>query len=73
MPAATIPAPNHFAMDPASGSTPPVGMILVQGMGPMTALTKSGPPTEAPGNSLMMSQPRAWASVMSRTDPQPGK
>ena len=61
MPAATMPAPNHLAMLAASGSTPPVGMIFVQGMGARTALMKSGPPTLAPGKSLTMSQPSSWA------------
>src|SRR5690606_9607196 len=73
MPAATTPAPNHLAMLAGSGSTPPVGMILVQGMGPSTALTKSGPPTLAPGNSLTMSQPISCARMISVTEPQPGK
>ena len=73
IPAATMPDPNQAASDVGSGSTPPVGMILVQGMGPSTAFTNSGPPTLEPGNSLTMSQPRAWALEMSVTEPQPGK
>ena len=68
-----MPAPNHLAIGASSGSTPPVGMILTQGIGPLTALTKSGPPTDDPGNSLTMSQPSSCASPMSVTEPQPGK
>jgi hypothetical protein len=72
MPQATMPAPNHLRSDSSVGSTPPVGMMRVHGIGPMTLLTKSGPPTEEPGKTLMISQPSSCASPISVAEPQPG-
>src|SRR5512136_2016099 len=72
MPAATMPAPNHLRNDSSVGSTPPVGMIRVHGQGPSTLLTKSGPPTELPGNTLTISQPSSSAKPISLAEPQPG-
>src|ERR1700742_4353744 len=73
MPAATIPAPNHSRKEASVASTPPVGMILVQGMGPSTAFTNDGPPTLSPGKTFTISQPSSWASLISVAEPQPGE
>ena len=73
MPQATMPAPNHLRSDSSVGSTPPVGMMRVHGMGPSTFLTNSGPPTELPGNTLTISQPSSCASEISLAEPQPGE
>jgi len=59
--------------DSSVGSTPPVGMMRVQGMGPMTFLTNSAPPTELPGNTLTISQPSSCAALISLAEPQPGE
>src|SRR3546814_1418619 len=56
MPTQVAPALNHFARFSAVGSTPPVTMMLVQGMGPLIALMKPGPNTLA-GKSLTTSAP----------------
>ena len=72
MPQATMPAPNHLRSESSVGSTPPVGMMRVQGIGAITLRTKSGPPTEAPGKTLTISQPSSWASPISVAEPQPG-
>ena len=72
MPQATMPAPNHFFSDSSEASTPPVGMMRVQGIGPSTFLTNSGPPTLEPGNTLTISQPSSSASEISEAEPQPG-
>src|SRR5205085_8318109 len=72
MPQATMPAPYHLRRDSSVGSTPPVGMMRVHGMGPSTFLTNSGPPTDEPGNTFTISQPNSCASPISVAEPQPG-
>ena len=52
IPTHVTPAVNHFSRFSSDGSTPPVGMMLVHGHGPLTALTNDGPPTALPGNDL---------------------
>ena len=53
------------------GETPPVGIILVQGHGPLIAFTKSGPYIP-PGKSFTISQPNSSALAISLSEPQPG-
>src|SRR5687767_12823073 len=72
MPQATMPAPNHLRRLSSVGSTPPVGMMRVQGIGPITFFTNSGPPTEPPGNTLTISLPSSCAYEISVAEPQPG-
>ena len=56
----------------ADTATPPVGMMLVHGIGPRIALTNSGPPTE-PGNTLTISAPSSSARLISPGVMQPGR
>src|SRR5687768_11949807 len=72
MPTQCTPALNQAVKLPSSGSTSPLGIILVQGQGPLTALTNSGPPTCFPGNILTTSAPSSSALEISVTEPQPG-
>src|SRR5690606_19412378 len=51
--------------------TPPVGIMLVHGCGPLIALTKSGP-YKSPGNNFTISQPNSSALAISVNEPQPG-
>src|SRR3546814_10008616 len=71
MPTQVAPALNHFARFSAVGSTPPVTMMLVQGMGPLIALMKPGPNTLA-GKSLTTSAPSSSASDISVMVEAPG-
>ena len=57
MPTQDTPASNHALSEASVLSTPPVGMIETHGHGPLTAFTKAGPPTSAPGKILTISQP----------------
>ena len=73
MPIAATPALSQDVSDSSVESTPPVGMMRVQGIGPMTFFTKFGPPTSLPGNTFTISQPSAWALEISVALPQPGE
>src|SRR5512144_2891566 len=73
MPTHATPALNQADSEASVGSTPPVGMIEVQGQGPDTAFTNEGPPTSAPGKILTISQPSSSAAEISDTVPQPGE
>src|SRR5580704_13183197 len=73
MPTHTTPASNQLFSDASVPSTPPVGMIETHGHGPLTALTKPGPPTSFPGKILTISQPSSSACEISEALPQPGE
>src|SRR5512133_1073860 len=66
------PALNHSVRLASVGSTPPVGIICVHGIGPFTAATNFGPPTCDPGNIFTISAPSDSALDISEADPQPG-
>ncbi|MBA7688206.1 hypothetical protein ES703_96685 [subsurface metagenome] len=55
------PALNHAVRFSSVGSTPPVGIILVQGQGPLTAATNFCPPTCSPGKIFITSAPSSSA------------
>ena len=60
IPTAAAPAPNQALKLSLFGSTPPVTMILVVGIGPLMALTKPGP-TTLPGKILTYFAPKISA------------
>src|SRR5665648_619114 len=72
MPTPCTPALNHPFRLASSGETPPVGMMLAHGIGPLTPETKSGPPTDEPGKILTTSAPSSCALLISVTEPHPG-
>src|SRR5512145_2372275 len=72
IPTQAAPALNQAHRLSSVGSTPPVGMILVHGIGPFTASTKPGPPTWLPGKTLTISAPSSSAREISETEPHPG-
>src|SRR5699024_10485735 len=71
IPTQVAPASNQALRFSFSAVTPPVGMILVQGWGPLTAFTKPGP-SWLPGQILTISAPNPSARDISVTVPQPG-
>src|ERR1035438_10683045 len=73
MPTQETPAPNQLLSEASVASTPPVGMMETHGHGPLTDLTKEGPPTSLPGNTLTISQPSSSACEISDALPQPGE
>src|SRR5690554_7939502 len=72
IPTQVTPALNQPLRLASEVSTPPVGMMLVQGMGPLTAFTKEGPPISDAGKSFTTSAPSSWALLISEMVPQPG-
>src|SRR5699024_10646595 len=71
MPTQVAPASNQAVKFSFSAVTPPVGMILVHGQGPLTACTKPGP-SWLPGKILTISAPSSSAWDISESVPQPG-
>ena len=72
IPTQVTPALNQADRFSSVGSTAPVAMIRVHGMGAFMFLTNEGPPTFPAGNILQRSQPVSWAKPISDTEPQPG-
>ena len=71
IPTAKAPALNHDDRFSAVGSTPPVTIILLQGIGAIKPLINFGPST-SPGKTLHRSQPISCAIPTSVIEPQPG-
>src|ERR1035437_8029480 len=72
IPIQVTPALNQAERFSSDVSTPPVGIILDQGNGPLTASTNFGPPTCDPGKILTTSAPSSSAYPISVTEPHPG-
>src|SRR6056297_3553364 len=72
IPTQVTPALNQFSRFSRVVSTPPVGMMLVHGHGPLTPLTNEAPPTSEAGNIFTNSAPNSSAFPISDTEPQPG-
>src|SRR5690554_7150029 len=72
IPTQVTPALNQPLRLASEVSTPPVGIMFVQGIGPLTAFTKEGPPISDPGNNFTISAPNSCALLISEIVPQPG-
>ena len=73
IPTQSTPLLIHSVRLSLSGDTAPVTITLLQRNGPRIFLTNEGPPTLPAGNTLVTSQPAAWALLISDTEPHPGE
>src|SRR5690554_6614522 len=71
MHAHVAPASNHSLRFSLFGDTPPVGMMLVHGCGPLMFFMNFAPKL-SPGKSLTISQPISSACAISVNEPHPG-
>ena len=72
IPTQVTPDLNQAVRFSSVGSTAPVAIIILHGIGARTFFTNDGPPTFPAGKIFTKSQPSSCDMPISVTEPQPG-